>query len=102
MTTKTRGIQWRWSIHRDGYRRATDKQLGVHVVVRNQLSRQGWGGILWFAFDANGMLAKGEVTQGTRYASLVRQAMYDAELAAEACVCDDCGRVRGHDMTIEH
>lgn len=98
----TRGIQWTWSIHRDGYRRATDVSLGVTLLVTNQRTAGGYGPFRWAAFTAAGEIARGEVWQGTRYSALVRQAMLDAELAAEAAVCDDCGLVGRHNYAIEH
>lgn len=98
----TRGIQWDWSIHRDGFRRATDAQLGVTLLVTNRRGDGGYGPFRWVVFGRDGEIDRGEVWQGTRYSALVRQAMYDAEIAAERAVCDDCGQVGRHNYSIEH
>lgn len=101
MTATKRGIQWTWSIHRAGYRSATDTQLGITLVVSNGRVNK-YGPVVWRAFTADGKIDGGEVWQGDRYSSLVRQAMYDAEIAAEAAACDDCGMIGRHNYAIEH
>ena len=101
MTKQQRGIQWNWSIYRSGHRSATDPTLGITLVVSN--GRVGRPvPVVWRAFTVDGLIDHGEVWQGDRYSALVRQAMYDAELAAEAAVCDDCGQVGRHLADVEH
>jgi len=125
-TTSTAGISWQWNIYRDGYRRATDPAQHLHLMATNRRTRGGWGPVRWWVYGPNGQLATGEVWQGGRYASLVRQAMWEAEqwVAAHAnwaacswcpscragtcgahlpAPCDDCYRSDGtHDPAVEH
>lgn len=94
---------YNWSIHPGAYRFAHDREAQHTLRVTNRRTRGGYGPVEWVVFGVNGPLASGEVWQGTRYAALVRQAMYDAETAAMSLVCDDCGRSDGtHDFAVEH
>lgn len=112
MTAQTAGISWQWQIYRDGYRRATNLDKHIHLVVTNRRTRGGWGPYRWWAYGPDGQIATGEVWQGGRYASLVRQAMweaeqwvarYDAWATGAPGACDDCYRSDGtHDLDVEH
>jgi len=83
-----------WQIHRSGIRMAS---VGwATLIVRD---RVGWGPVRWAVVTAQGPVAEGSVYQGVEYQALVRQAMLEAETAAR---CDDCGRVVGHNSSVEH
>lgn len=78
-------IEARWRIlHRHREARIGDLLL----VTTNDRINGGWGPVSWAIFrDSDGpdrnLIASGETWQGGRYSSLVRQAMFDAELAAK-------------------
>lgn len=84
-----RRIRAAWRI-RPGLTRSArvgDRTLYVsnyRVAADGPWRRDSWGPVRWLvADDARGTIASGHVYQGTDYSALVRQAMLDAELAAE-------------------
>jgi len=78
-----RRIQAQWHI-REGVRTAR-LEPGLMLLTTNRRTDRGWGPVRWLvAHDELGTVAKGETWQSPDYASLVRQAMLEAELAAAA------------------
>lgn len=83
-------IQAPWSI-RTGLRVARLEPQGLTLYTTNRrvtpwgqrMRSDRWGPVRWLVVDdTRGSVAKGEVYQTTRYSSLVREAMYLAEVAA--------------------
>jgi hypothetical protein len=77
------GIQLHWSIAEDGSRSARSRELTLVV------SKPGSRPVKWWLVNlskpfSEQVLDYGETRVGSRYSSLVRQAMYDAEQALTA------------------